>query len=238
MTTVDHVTTYEPAPVAELLAELRARELEVCLENGRVRIRGPSRAFTASLRAQVLARRDGIVAELENEGRVAALRLALHEVALLPVRLWVTAAGAHSLVLSLSGRRLPVVVLTTSRRRHEAAPARGEAAFGPLETLALLTAAENHRASSNDLASWSERKLLKPSWTLTPEVALAGLARSPEVISARPTWWDGAGEIPGHWRDLVHGWSLGWLTGSYGARLVDVVIEDEQTSPTTTERAA
>jgi hypothetical protein len=164
---------------------------------------------------------------------VSSPALAVLEIIPLPVRLWVTAPGAHSASLALPGSP-GLVVLTTSRRRYAAASARGEATFGPRETLALLVAAEARRARGAELVAWAERKLREPGWALRVEPVRLEHARRDDGAAARPTWWAGDEATPGHWLDPTHGWSLGRLAGWYGARLVEVTVEDDA-SPTPKE---
>lgn len=151
----------------------------------------------------------------------APISLPLREVSAFPVRFWVTLPAPSTLVLALGGLK-GHLVLTTSRERHRAAPGRGEAAYGPKETLALLAAAEASVAGPEKALEWSERKLRRPDWVLTSQVALEGLKRPQEPLMGE-VWWDGTEAIPGHW--ISEGRTMGWLAAHYSAELVEVVVE-------------
>lgn len=153
----------------------------------------------------------------------APISLPLLEVSALPVRLWVAMPAPSSLVLALRGLGGPLV-LTASRERHRAAPGRGEAAFGPMEVLALLAAAEASAAGPGKLLGWAERRIRRPEWVLTPQIALGGPARPQEPLQGH-VWWNGNETIPGHWID--RGRTLGWLAAHYHAHMVEVVVEGD-----------
>jgi hypothetical protein len=154
---------------AEVLAELRALQLEVCANGDRLRLSGPTRRITPELRTRVLEAKPELLrllgaAPVQSLGRGLAVAEVLQFPAGLLMQLPLPATLAALAPHAAAG---PITIAT-----H---PACAPATFGAYEWLAMVVAAENDRAWPHNLAEWCERKRRVPSWQLTRAEALGAV---------------------------------------------------------------
>lgn len=220
MTISDYVTI-DLEPARSLLSRLRMRDISIRLEGGRVKVRGAG--LTEADKQAMLSLRGAVLAVLREEAS-RGLSVPLLEVSKVAVRHWVEFAAPHSLFCALQGSGAGVV-LTTSKRRHAELVAAGKAVFSPLETLAMLSAAESYLAGPDELAEWVDRKERRKGWVLTAKIACGGVPPRAEdsLPNGRSVWWGGADVIPGHW--ITEGCTLGWLAAHYGLDLLEVTSD-------------
>lgn len=95
-----------------------------------------------------------------------------------------------------------VWAVTSSARRYAAHKAQGVVVFDPTEWLAIVSAAENDRASAPTLLGWLAHKQAVTHWILKTGEALGGLV---DVVEPQ-------------------GWSIERVLRAYGAELVRVSL--------------